>query len=182
MWFTMIPFILHLLCFIFTVAVGSATCHNKKKSEASTANTVSKTDKQAKVQKSAREPQKGEAPKMEGSERSDSGATLGTDNIQIQAVLAEPPGDEISADYIAHLEQILETAGNYMWGMKKHFAADEAAWRELAKRITLLQAEGYDVRAGTKEAKQRRLNSTNVSSLMEKVTKKRKRKSTSAAD
>ncbi|RCN37045.1 hypothetical protein ANCCAN_17071 [Ancylostoma caninum] len=154
----------------------------EKKSEVSN---VSKTDKQVKVQKSTTEvkaEQKGEAPKMEGSERSDIGATLGADNAQIEAVLAEPPGDDVSANYIAHLETILETAGNYMWGMKKHFAADEAAWRELAKRITLLQAEGYDVRAGTKEAKQRRLLSTNVSSLMEKVTKKRKRRSSSAAD
>lgn len=36
---------------------------------------------------------------------------------------------------------MLETAGTFMWGMKKHMAADEAAWRELAKRITLLHAE-----------------------------------------
>lgn len=96
---------------------------------------------------------------MESSERSDNGATLGVDNAQIQAVLAEPPGEEISVrllassncsvhdrahfqdGYMAHLEVILETAANYMWGMKKHMAADEAAWRELAKRITLLQAE-----------------------------------------
>ncbi|KHJ97169.1 hypothetical protein OESDEN_02852 [Oesophagostomum dentatum] len=73
------------------------------------------------------------------------------------------------------MEAILDTADNYMWSMKKHMGADEAAWRELAKRITILHAEGYDVRAGTKEARRRRLCSTDVS-LLEKVTKKRKKK------
>lgn len=111
-----------------------------------------------------------------GAERVDSGASLGADNPQIQAVIAEPPGDEVSDGYLEKLEFVLETAGTFMWGMKKHMAADEAAWRELAKRITLLHAEGYDVRAGTKEAKLRRLTSTAPSSLMEKVTRKRKKR------
>nr|CDJ95345.1 Protein B0379.2 [Haemonchus contortus] len=79
-------------------------------------------------------------------------------------------------NYLETLENVLETASNFTWGMKKHMAADEAAWKELAKRITLLKTEGYDVRAGTKEAKRRRLASVNQSSLMEKVTKKKKRR------
>ncbi|KAK6048349.1 hypothetical protein COOONC_14146 [Cooperia oncophora] len=116
---------------------------------------------------------KAEAP---GSERTDSGASLGADNPQVIAIINEPPGDEVSEGYLDKLEFVLETAGTFMWGMKKHMAADEAAWRELAKRITLLRAEGYDVRAGTKEAKLRRLTSTQNTSLMEKVTRKKKRR------
>ncbi|KAK6746562.1 hypothetical protein RB195_000063 [Necator americanus] len=174
MWSMFVSFTPHLISLIITVAVGSATCYNKKKSDASTVS-KSQTDPKSTTPKSA--------PKMGEGERTDTGATLGTDNPEMQAVLAEPAGDDVSRDYLPKLETILEVAANYMWGMKKHMAADEAAWKELAKRITLLQAEGYDVRAGTKEAKLRRLTSTNVTSLMDKVdkvTKKRKRKSSGA--
>ncbi|VDM85450.1 unnamed protein product [Strongylus vulgaris] len=137
--------------------------------------TKKSTNERLKTAKSITEVrEKGESPKGEGVERPDNGATLGKDNAEIQAVLLEPSGDTISDGYIAHLEVILETAANYLWGMKKHMAADEAAWKELAKRITLLHAEGYDVRAGTKEAKLRRMTSKDVPDLVGKVTRKRK--------
>ncbi|KJH48290.1 hypothetical protein DICVIV_05599 [Dictyocaulus viviparus] len=122
--------------------------------------------------------QKSEAVKPEqNSERTDDGCSLGADNPQIKLVLAETIRNECTEDYIMNLEIILDTACTYMWSMKKHMAADEAAWRELAKRITLLNAEGYDVRAGTKEAKLRRLSTAkHQSSLMEKVTKRKRKK------
>uniref|UniRef100_A0A1I7WT47 Transposase n=1 Tax=Heterorhabditis bacteriophora TaxID=37862 RepID=A0A1I7WT47_HETBA len=44
---------------------------------------------------------------------------------------------------IEHFEGFLENCSTYLWGMKKHMAADEAAWRELAKRITTLQVEKH---------------------------------------
>ncbi|CAJ0602403.1 unnamed protein product [Cylicocyclus nassatus] len=159
---------------IYTVVMGCTFCY-RKKSEITRKSTLERSKSNSSLKEDQKP--KGDSPKGEGVERPDNGDTLGKDNADIQVILSEPPGNTLSDGYIDKLETILETAGNYLWGMKKHMAADEAAWKELAKRITLLHAEGYDVRAGTKEAKIRRMTSKDVPDLVGKVTRKRKRRS-----
>lgn len=34
---------------------------------------------------------------------------------------------------------LLESCGSYLWGMKKHMAADETAWNDMAKRVQKLK-------------------------------------------
>ncbi|VDM59978.1 unnamed protein product [Angiostrongylus costaricensis] len=106
-----------------------------------------KNDESAAEKESANKQLANEKPMEESgkseqnSERTDSGCSLGADNTQIQLVIAETENKECSEVYMSNLGNILETANNYMWAMKKHMAADQAAWKELAKRITLLRAE-----------------------------------------
>uniref|UniRef100_A0A0K0DMR7 Uncharacterized protein n=1 Tax=Angiostrongylus cantonensis TaxID=6313 RepID=A0A0K0DMR7_ANGCA len=64
-----------------------------------------------------------------------------TDKNKECSVIFIQPLYPICEVYMSNLDTILETANNYMWAMKKHMAADHAAWKELAKRITLLRAE-----------------------------------------
>ncbi|XGW26157.1 hypothetical protein V3C99_007065 [Haemonchus contortus] len=179
MWIILITFILHLITVTFVV-VSSLGCCCKAKTEKT--QTEKSLPSKTLSSKSGKETPAEAAEKAKlsqsshGGERTDIGASLGSDNPELQAIISEPPGEEVSDNYLETLEKVLETASNFTWGMKKHMAADEAAWKELAKRITLLKTEGYDVRAGTKEAKRRRLASVNQSSLMEKVTKKRKKR------
>ncbi|KAK5969623.1 hypothetical protein GCK32_005078 [Trichostrongylus colubriformis] len=180
MWITLITFILHLICMTLAAASSLGFCYKKKSGKSLPEKGATLKAPSTPVGEIAAKAEM--AKEASSSERTDSGAALGADNPQVMAVLAEPPGDEVSEGYVDKLEFILETAGTFMWGMKKHMAADEAAWRELAKRITLLRAEGYDVRAGTKEAKLRRLTSTQQTSLMDKVTRKKRRRADAAVD
>ncbi|WKY04830.1 hypothetical protein Q1695_005665 [Nippostrongylus brasiliensis] len=59
-------------------------------------------------------------------------------------------------EFMAHLNTILASAGVFLWGANKRAAANAAAWKDIAKRLTALQAEGFDVLAGSDEAKERR--------------------------
>ncbi|KAK5986916.1 hypothetical protein GCK32_002763 [Trichostrongylus colubriformis] len=58
--------------------------------------------------------------------------------------------------------------------------ANSAAWKDLAKRITTLQTEGFDVKPGSDEAKNRRklmASQKNVKpGLLEQIETKKKKK------
>ncbi|VDL71815.1 unnamed protein product [Nippostrongylus brasiliensis] len=161
MWTILLGLILYLASITVIASKTSVLC-GKKKRDATEKSGVDRNLKKGSTPTpvtpppAPQSPAEGVAnqPKGEsgGSERADYGASLGADNPQVLAVIAEPPGDEVSEGYMEKLEYILETAGTFMWGMKKHMAADEAAWRELAKRITLLHAEGYDRKAEAVDA------------------------------
>ncbi|VDM76473.1 unnamed protein product [Strongylus vulgaris] len=80
---------------------------------------------------------------------------LSTNHPQIQFVLQFQ--GEPTEDFLKNLQGVVNSANMFLWGAKKRAAAQTASWKDLAKRVTTLQTEGFDVLAGSEEAKKLRI-------------------------
>ncbi|CAB3405090.1 unnamed protein product [Caenorhabditis bovis] len=60
----------------------------------------------------------------------------------------------ILREFCIHAKLLNEQIGCFQWAMKKRFVFDETSWKHLSRRISLLKAEGFDVRVNTRKAKE----------------------------
>ncbi|XGW30808.1 hypothetical protein V3C99_009626 [Haemonchus contortus] len=114
----------------------------------------------------------------EGSMLSSKSIEFSTDHPDLKFVL-QYEGELLSEDFYVHLSGVASSAAQYVWSVKKRLTANSAAWKDLAKRITTLQTEGFDVKPGSDEAKVRRLMASqrrNKPGLLEQFDKKKKKK------
>ncbi|VDO52632.1 unnamed protein product [Haemonchus placei] len=114
----------------------------------------------------------------EGSMLSSKSIEFSTDHPDLKFVL-QYEGELLSEDFYVHLSGVASSAAQYVWSVKKRLIANSAAWKDLAKRITTLQTEGFDVKPGSDEAKVRRLMASqrrNKPGLLDQFDKKKKKK------
>ncbi|KAL6739679.1 hypothetical protein Aduo_013107 [Ancylostoma duodenale] len=89
-----------------------------------------------------------------------------------------PPTEE----FVKNVRGVANSAGVFVWAAKKRNSALNAAWKDIARRIAALQSEGFDVLAGSVEAKEiRRMESQRqikpaLLNLLEKMESKKHKK------
>ncbi|EYB86910.1 hypothetical protein Y032_0271g889 [Ancylostoma ceylanicum] len=85
-------------------------------------------------------------------------------------------------EFVKNVKGVAASAHVFVWGAKKRNSALTAAWKDIAKRIAALQSEGFDVIAGSDEAKEiRRMESQRQIKpasllLLEKMESKKSKK------
>ncbi|CAJ0602627.1 unnamed protein product [Cylicocyclus nassatus] len=60
---------------------------------------------------------------------------------------------EPTEEFLRNLKGVLLAANTFVWSAQKRAAAQTASWKDLARRVTSLQTEGFDVIPGSDEAK-----------------------------
>ncbi|KJH52135.1 hypothetical protein DICVIV_01721 [Dictyocaulus viviparus] len=113
---------------------------------------------------------------------------MAEDNPHIQFVLGYNKGS--LEDFLRNINAVVVSSNLWLWEGKKRILASSAAWKDIAKRVTTLKTEGFDVVAGSDEAKKRRKlmlsqESTKPALLDQiepKKEKKKKKKSKSNSD
>ncbi|RCN53491.1 hypothetical protein ANCCAN_00557 [Ancylostoma caninum] len=85
-------------------------------------------------------------------------------------------------EFVKNVRGVANSAAVFVWAAKKRSSALNAAWKDIARRIAALQSEGFDVLAGSVEAKElRRMESQRQTrpallNLLEKMESKKHKK------
>ncbi|KAK6748051.1 hypothetical protein RB195_000955 [Necator americanus] len=172
-------FILMILAHIFILIFSSTTCCRKSDEEESATEVVEESE----------EPPSSGSASLEGAADGELSAEnvkappleMSADNPEVRFV--QQFQGEPTEEFVKNVTGVANSASVYIWGAKKRAAALTAAWKDLAKRITILQTEGFDVLAGSDEAKelrkiesQRHLRPSLLDKIEPKKEKKKKKK------